>query len=158
MTVNQISVFLENKPGQLAELTNIFSAHGISMRALSMADTRDYGIARIMVDDPFGALLLLKDNGWTSATAFHGYTKTYWNRDIAYPRQGFDNYISGSDYYANPSEIAGMGVSDGEFFVAHEQYASADADNSFFDFSFNKNFFYLVKSNAFSCCAEINNR
>ena len=30
---------------------------------------------------------LLKDNGWTSATAFHGYTKTYWNRDIAYPRQ-----------------------------------------------------------------------
>ena len=64
MTVNQLSVFLENKPGQLAELTNIFSAHGISMRALSMADTRDYGIARIMVDDPFGALLLLKDNGW----------------------------------------------------------------------------------------------
>ena len=64
MTVNQLSVFLENKPGQLAELTNIFSAHGISMRALSMADTRDYGIARIMVDNPFDALLLLKDRGW----------------------------------------------------------------------------------------------
>ena len=64
MFIKQISVFLENKPGQLAELTNIFSAHGISMRALSMADTRDYGIARIMVDDPFSALLLLKDKGW----------------------------------------------------------------------------------------------
>ena len=64
MTVNQISVFLENKPGQLAELTNVLSSNGISMRALSIADTRDYGIARIMVDDPFSALLLLKDNGW----------------------------------------------------------------------------------------------
>ena len=48
MTVNQISVFLENKPGQLAELTNVLSSHGISMRALSIADTRDYGIARII--------------------------------------------------------------------------------------------------------------
>ena len=64
MTVNQISVFLENKPGQLAELTNVLSSHGISMRALSIADTRDYGIARIMVDDPYGTLIILKDNGW----------------------------------------------------------------------------------------------
>jgi hypothetical protein len=64
MTVNQISVFLENKAGQLAELTNVLSANGISMRALSIADTRDYGIARIMVDDPFGTLIILKDNGW----------------------------------------------------------------------------------------------
>ena len=60
MTVNQISVFLENKPGQLAELTRALSENGISLRALSIADTRDYGIARLMVDDPYKTALVLK--------------------------------------------------------------------------------------------------
>lgn len=52
MTVKQISVFLENRPGQLVELTDILSAHQIDMRALSLADTKDFGILRIIVDDP----------------------------------------------------------------------------------------------------------
>jgi len=52
MTVSQISVFLENKPGQLVELTDILSAHHIDMRALSIADTKDFGILRLIVDDP----------------------------------------------------------------------------------------------------------
>ena len=65
---------------------------------------------------------LLKDNGWTTATAFHGYTNTFWNRNLAYPGQGFDAYLSGSDYYAEPTEKAGMGVSDGEFFVRAVDY------------------------------------
>ena len=66
MTVNQISVFLENKPGQLAELTRALSDNGISMRALSIADTRDYGIARLMVDDPYKTILVLKEGGWVA--------------------------------------------------------------------------------------------
>ena len=66
MTVNQISVFLENKPGQLAELTRALSDNGISMRALSIADTRDYGIARLMVDDPYKTVLVLKEAGWVT--------------------------------------------------------------------------------------------
>ena len=66
MTVNQISVFLENKPGQLAELTRALSENGISLRALSIADTRDYGIARLMVDDPYKTALVLKEGGWVS--------------------------------------------------------------------------------------------
>jgi len=52
MTVKQISVFLENRPGQLVELTDILSAHSIDIRALSIADTKDFGILRLIVDDP----------------------------------------------------------------------------------------------------------
>ena len=66
MTVNQISVFLENKPGQLAEMTRVLSANGIDLRALSIADTKDYGIARLMVDDPYKTALVLKEAGWVS--------------------------------------------------------------------------------------------
>ena len=89
--------------------------------------------SRYVGNDYYPMAKLLKDNGWTSATAFHGYTKTFWNRDIAYPRQGFDNYLSGSDYYANPSEIAGMGVSDGEFFVRAVDYLK-EQDGPFYAF------------------------
>ena len=64
MTVNQISVFLENKPGQFAGLTHILGENGIDLRALSIADTRDYGIARLIVDDPYKAALVLKEAGW----------------------------------------------------------------------------------------------
>src|SRR5574344_122682 len=52
MTIDQISVFLENKPGTLAELTETLAQNKINMRALSLADTADFGIARIIVDDP----------------------------------------------------------------------------------------------------------
>jgi hypothetical protein len=52
MAVKQISVFLENKPGRLAELTDILSDHKINIRALSLADTKDFGILRLIVDDP----------------------------------------------------------------------------------------------------------
>lgn len=66
MIVNQISVFLENKPGQLAEMTRVLSANHIDLRALSIADTKDYGIARLMVDDPYKTALVLKEAGWVS--------------------------------------------------------------------------------------------
>ena len=49
MTVKQISVFLENKPGQLRSFTEVLAKRGIDMRALSLADTRDFGIARLIV-------------------------------------------------------------------------------------------------------------
>lgn len=73
-------------------------------------------------NDFYSMATLLKDNGWTTATAFHGYINTFWNRNVAYPGQGFDAYLSGSDYYSLPDEVAGMGVSDGEFFVRAVDY------------------------------------
>ena len=51
MTLNQISVFVENKPGKLQILTDVLAANKINMRALSLAETADFGIVRIIVDN-----------------------------------------------------------------------------------------------------------
>ena len=63
MTVKQISVFLENKPGKLAEFTDVLSDNKIDMRALSLAEAADFGIARVIVDDVYNASTILKDAG-----------------------------------------------------------------------------------------------
>ena len=64
MYIQQLSVFIENKPGKIAKLTNFLADNGIDLRALEVADTSDYGIIRIIVSDPFTTLTLLKDNDW----------------------------------------------------------------------------------------------
>ena len=64
MTVKQISVFLENKPGALAEFTKILEKSNIDLRALSLAESEDFGIVRVIVDDPFNAIQILKDEGY----------------------------------------------------------------------------------------------
>lgn len=61
MSIKQISVFLENKPGKLYELTGLLAREGIDMRALSIAETTDFGIARIIVDDPQKAARVLRE-------------------------------------------------------------------------------------------------
>lgn len=62
--VKQISVFLENKEGRLAEVTRTLADNGINIRALSIADTTDFGILRIIVDDPRKAYGALQDAGY----------------------------------------------------------------------------------------------
>ena len=64
MYINQISVFVENKPGKLFELTKFIAEKNINMRALEVADASDYGIIRFIVDDPFAMLNALKENDW----------------------------------------------------------------------------------------------
>ena len=64
MTVKQISVFLENRPGALAEFTKILEKSNIDLRALSLAESEDFGIVRVIVDDPFAAIQILKDEGY----------------------------------------------------------------------------------------------
>lgn len=61
MSVNQVSVFLENKPGTLDYMTEILAKGGINIRALSLADTKDFGIARMIVNDVYEATNVLKD-------------------------------------------------------------------------------------------------
>ena len=61
MTVDQISVFVENKPGKLVEVIEALGARGIDMRAMSIADTSDFGILRLIVDKPAAALEVLKE-------------------------------------------------------------------------------------------------
>ena len=64
MTVKQLSVFLENKPGKLAEFTNILSQQHIDMRAMCIAETPDFGILRIIVDDAYKAACMIRDAGY----------------------------------------------------------------------------------------------
>ena len=65
MRVGQISVFLENKTGRLAEVTEILSEAQINIRALAVADTSDFGVLRLIVDDNEKAEKALKDNGFS---------------------------------------------------------------------------------------------
>ncbi len=65
MRVEQIAVFLENKSGRLAEITSIIAAEKINIRALSVADTADFGILRLIVDNVPKAKDALKDSGFT---------------------------------------------------------------------------------------------
>lgn len=64
-TIKQFSVFVENKQGRLAELTRLIADAGIDLRTLSLADTRDFGILRLIVNQPEKTEQLLKENGWT---------------------------------------------------------------------------------------------
>ncbi len=62
--VKQISIFLENKSGRLAKVTKVLGENGINIRALSIADTTDFGILRLIVDRPEVAYKVLKENGF----------------------------------------------------------------------------------------------
>ncbi|HPP81127.1 MAG TPA: ACT domain-containing protein [Deltaproteobacteria bacterium] len=64
MKVEQISIFLENKPGGLSGVTRVLKDAGINIRALSLADTSDFGILRLIVDDVNKAKKVLNDNGF----------------------------------------------------------------------------------------------
>lgn len=65
MQVEQISVFLENKSGRLSEVTAILSESEVNIRALALADTSDFGVLRLLVDDTEKARQVLKNNGFT---------------------------------------------------------------------------------------------
>ena len=62
--VYQISVFLENRAGQFAEITGIMAENGIDLRAISIAETADYGILRMIVDDAQKATSVLMQHGY----------------------------------------------------------------------------------------------
>ncbi len=63
MHIHQISVFLENRIGQLAEITRLLADSGVDIRALSIAETSDYGLARMIVDDSYKASAILLQHG-----------------------------------------------------------------------------------------------
>jgi hypothetical protein len=65
MKVKQISIFIENKSGRLAEVTRLLGEKGVNIQALSLADTSDFGILRLLVDNTDVALETLKEGGFT---------------------------------------------------------------------------------------------
>ena len=64
MSIKQISVFLENKKGELAEVTRYIADHNINIKALSIADTQDFGILRIICEDSEKVENVLKEGGY----------------------------------------------------------------------------------------------
>jgi hypothetical protein len=66
MALRQISVFLENKSGRLADVSGLIGEAGLNLRAISIADTADFGILRMIVDKPDDALAILEKKGFTA--------------------------------------------------------------------------------------------
>jgi len=66
--MTQISVFIENKPGRLKPLLEVIAQNGLNIRALSIADTADFGIVRMIFDDSGLALRAIKEAGFTVRT------------------------------------------------------------------------------------------
>lgn len=64
MSIKQISVFVENNPGALYAMTGVLAQRQVDMRALSLAETKDFGIVRIIVDNVYEATTVLKDAGY----------------------------------------------------------------------------------------------
>lgn len=62
--VNQLSIFLENRPGELTEITKVLSENQVDMRALNLAETKDYGVLRILADDAAKASSVLLAAGY----------------------------------------------------------------------------------------------
>ena len=63
MLIKQLSVFIENKPGRLAAILEELGKHNIDISALSLADTSEYGILRLIVSNPDDAAEVLKNSG-----------------------------------------------------------------------------------------------
>ena len=66
MSVNQVSVFLENKAGTLNKLTEVLATNNVNIRALSLAETSEFGIVRMLVNDVFEATNILKENNFVA--------------------------------------------------------------------------------------------
>ena len=66
MIIKQISIFMEITTGRLADVTALLAQAGINLRAISIADTTDFGILRMVADQPDAAVKLLKDSGFTA--------------------------------------------------------------------------------------------
>ncbi len=66
MQIKQISIFLENNAGRLAEVTKVIAAASVNIRAISIADTADFGILRVIVDKPDATMAALAAAGFTA--------------------------------------------------------------------------------------------
>jgi hypothetical protein len=66
MRIQQVSIFLENKKGRLSDVCSVLGKNGVNIRALTVAESEDFGVLRIVVDKPEPTLKLLKENGFAA--------------------------------------------------------------------------------------------
>jgi len=64
-TIKQLSVFIENKAGELSDFTHVLSSNSISIKSILLADSTDFGLVRTIVDNPEKAKAILEDNGFS---------------------------------------------------------------------------------------------
>jgi len=64
-TIKQLSVFIENKTGELSDFTHVLSKNGISIKSILLADSTDFGLVRTIVDNPEKAKAILEENGFS---------------------------------------------------------------------------------------------
>ena len=64
MAIKQLTVYVQNKKGSMAALTDVLAKNGVNIRALSIAETEDFGLLRIIVNDEDAATKILEDNGY----------------------------------------------------------------------------------------------
>ena len=69
MAIHQISVFLENRAGQLAEITALLAGNGVDLRAINIAETSDYGVLRLIASHEPDACRVLRENGFIYSTS-----------------------------------------------------------------------------------------
>jgi len=67
MILEQVSVFVENKPGAMSDITTSLSDAGIDLKAFTVADKSEFGVLRFLSDDPQKAIALLRQNGWVAS-------------------------------------------------------------------------------------------
>jgi len=63
----QINIFVDNKPGKLKTITQILSSNGVDIKAVTIQDRKEFGMVKLLVNDPEKAHVLLQDNGFASA-------------------------------------------------------------------------------------------
>ena len=66
MKIQQVSIFLENKKGRLSDVCSVMGKNNVNIRALTVAESEDFGVLRIVVDKPEATLKLLKENGFAA--------------------------------------------------------------------------------------------
>ncbi|MBR3802427.1 MAG: ACT domain-containing protein [Clostridia bacterium] len=64
MAIKQLTVYVQNKKGSMAALTDVLAKNGVNIRALSIAETEDFGLLRIIVNDETAATKILEENGY----------------------------------------------------------------------------------------------
>ena len=70
MTMPQLSVFMENRAGQLVEITSVLAENNIDLRAINIAETADYGVLRLITDDPRRSAAILSEQGFIVAVTY----------------------------------------------------------------------------------------
>ena len=105
--VKQLAVFIENKSGRVSEVTDLLGRGGINIRGFAVADTTDYGILRLVVDDPDRACGLLRDAG-VNIEYVYSLVSTYVVLTVTDPDRAVELLATQPVHLVNQEEIAAL--------------------------------------------------